>query len=30
MDLPNYSLSLLMPKNEDTLNYFKRYSKFYL
>ena len=30
MDSPNYSLSLLMPKNEDTLSYFKRYSKFYL
>lgn len=30
MDTPNYSLSLLMPKNEDTLNCFKRYSKFYL
>lgn len=30
VDTPNHSLSILMPKNEDTLNYFKRYSKFYL
>ena len=30
MDTPNYSLHLLMPKNEETLSYFKRYSKFYL
>jgi hypothetical protein len=30
MDTPSYSLHLLMPKNEETLNYFKRYSKFYL
>ena len=30
IDTPNYSLSLLMPKNEETLSYFKRYSKFYL
>ena len=30
MDLPNYSLSILMPKNEDTLKYFTRYNKFYL
>ena len=29
-DLPNYSLSLVMPANEDTLKYFTRYSKFYL
>lgn len=29
-DTPNYSLHLLMPKNEETLSYFKRYSKFYL
>ena len=29
-DIPNHSLNILMPKNEDTLNYFKRYSKFYL
>ena len=30
IDSPNYSLSLLMPKNEETLSYFKRYNKFYL
>ena len=30
IDTPNHSLSILMPKNEDTLNYFKRYNKFYL
>lgn len=30
IDTPNHSLNILMPKNEDTLNYFKRYSKFYL
>ena len=30
VDIPNYSLNILMPKNEDTLKYFKRYSKFYL
>ena len=30
IDTPNYSLSLLLPKNEDTLNYFKRYTKFYV
>lgn len=30
VDIPNYSLDILMPKNEDTLKYFKRYSKFYL
>ena len=30
VDVPNHSLSLLLPKNEDTLNYFKRYNKFYL
>lgn len=30
VDQPNYSLSILMPSNEDTLKYFKRYSKFYL
>lgn len=27
---PNLSLNILMPKNEDTLKYFQRYSKFYL
>ena len=30
IDTPNHSLSLLLPKNEDTLNYFKCYEKFYL
>lgn len=30
IDDPNHSLHLLMPKNKDTLNKFKRYSKFYL
>ena len=30
VDTPNYSLNILMPRNEETLNYFKRYSKFYL
>lgn len=30
VDEPNFSLHLLMPKNEDTLKKFKRYSKFYL
>ena len=30
IDTPNYSLSILMPLNEDTIKQFKRYSKFYL
>ena len=30
VDNPNLSLNLFMPLNEDTKNYFKRYSKFYL
>ena len=30
IDSPNYTLHLLMPKNEDTLKQFKRYSKFFL
>lgn len=30
IDTPNYSLNILMPKNESTLKYFKRYKKFYL
>ena len=30
IDTPNYSLNILMPKNEGTLKYFQRYSKFYL
>ena len=30
LDVPNYGLSLLVPKTEETLKFFKRYSKFYL
>lgn len=30
VDTPNYSLNIYMPKNEDTVKYFKRYAKFYL
>ena len=30
VDTPNHSLSLLMPKNDYTMEYFKRYKKFYL
>ncbi len=30
VDRPNHSLEILMPKNKHTLEYFKRYSKFYL
>lgn len=30
VDTPNHSLNILMPKNEQTLKYFKRYDKFYL
>lgn len=30
VDEPNHSLHILMPRNESTLRYFKRYSKFYL
>lgn len=30
IDLPNYTLNILMPANEHTLAYFKRYNKFYL
>lgn len=30
IDTPNYTLSILMPLNKDTLNQFTRYSKFYL
>lgn len=30
VDTPNHSLNLLMPKNEYTMKYFQRYSKFYL
>ena len=29
-DVPNHTLNILMPKNENTLKYFRRYSKFYL
>jgi hypothetical protein len=29
-DAPNYSLHLLLPKNQETLQYFSRYAKFYL
>lgn len=30
VDNPNHSLHILMPKNKHTLNYFKRYAKFYV
>ena len=30
VDSPNHSLNILMPKTEETVAYFKRYSKFYL
>ena len=30
IDTPNYTLSLLMPKTEAVIKYFKRYNKFYL
>ena len=30
VDNPNHSLNILLPKNETTLEYFKRYNKFYL
>lgn len=30
VDEPNYSLHILMPRNEKTMKYFVRYSKFYL
>ena len=29
-DFPNHSLNILIPKNEDTLAYFTRYTQFYL
>ena len=29
-DFPNYSLNILIPKNEETLAHFTRYSEFYL
>lgn len=30
VDVPNYSLSFLMPKTEENLKHFQRYAKFYL
>ena len=30
VDVPNHSLNILIPKTEDTVKYFQRYSKFYL
>ena len=30
IDMPNYSLKLMLPANEEVLKYFKRYSKFYI
>ena len=30
VDVPNHSLNILIPKNKYTLEYFQRYSKFYL
>lgn len=30
LDIPNYSLTLLLPQNEETASYFSRYTKFYL
>ena len=30
VDVPNHTLNMLIPKNSDTLKYFKRYSEFYL
>ena len=30
VDTPNFSLNILMPRNEETLKYFRRYQKFYL
>ena len=30
VDEPNYSLHILMPRTEEALKYFRRYSKFYL
>lgn len=30
IDTPNYSLNILLPKTEETLKQFQRYSKFYL
>jgi hypothetical protein len=30
VDTPNHSLNIIMPRNDYTINYFKRYKKFYL
>lgn len=30
LDVPNYSINILMPSNDDTIKAFRRYSKFYL
>jgi hypothetical protein len=30
MDIPNYSLNMMMPATAEILQYFKRYSKFYI
>lgn len=30
IDVPNHSLTIMMPQSKETLEYFKRYSKFYL
>ena len=30
LETPNHSLNILMPKRKDVIEYFKRYSKFYL
>lgn len=30
LDMPNYSINVLMPSNEDTIVAFRRYTKFYL
>lgn len=30
LDMPNYSINILMPSNDDTIKAFRRYSKFYL
>lgn len=30
VDEPNHSLNIIMPRNKETLEYFRRYSKFYL
>lgn len=30
LDMPNYSINIFMPSNDDTIKAFRRYSKFYL